>query len=208
MRFELERHRCLEREREKWEERETRLVRQLETLKVQPTRLEKETLQHPGTPTGPSLGRSASDSVPIHEESLGDDTTGVIITPQEDTLGQTPAHDRTAAASPPTNRTSASADTLSSQISTPASTIPRAAQEPADCSMSASSPLLAQQVPPIAKFSGEDCTGEGQDFAEWFEQFELVASACNWNEQAKLVNLATRLKGQAYSFYRACTPDQ
>ena len=29
-----------------------------------------------------------------------------------------------------------------------------------------------------------------------------------WNDQAKLVNLTTRLKGQAYSFYRTRTPVQ
>ena len=28
---------------------------------------------------------------------------------------------------------------------------------------------------------------------------------CRWDPQAKLVNLVTRLRGQAYSFYRSCT---
>ena len=37
---------------------------------------------------------------------------------------------------------------------------------------------------------------------------ELVASACKWDPQAKLVNLVTRLRGQAYAFYRSCTPLQ
>ena len=35
----------------------------------------------------------------------------------------------------------------------------------------------------------------------------MVAVACQWREQAKLVNL-TRLKGQAYAFLRTCTPAQ
>ena len=45
---------------------------------------------------------------------------------------------------------------------------------------------------------------EPKDFCEWLEQFELVAGACQRSEQAKLVNLAMRLLGQAYSFYRSC----
>lgn len=32
------------------------------------------------------------------------------------------------------------------------------------------------------------------------EQFEMVATACHWNEPTKLV---TCLKGQAFSFYRS-----
>ena len=36
----------------------------------------------------------------------------------------------------------------------------------------------------------------------------MVASLARWGDQAKLVNLTTRLKGSAYSFYRACTPEQ
>ncbi|MDA8002927.1 MAG: hypothetical protein MPL62_16715, partial [Alphaproteobacteria bacterium] len=43
---------------------------------------------------------------------------------------------------------------------------------------------------------------------DWSEQFELVAEACQWTDQAKPVNLATRLKGQAYAFYRSCSATQ
>ena len=68
--------------------------------------------------------------------------------------------------------------------------------------------LLGQQLPPLSKFSGEDLDGDGETFLEWMEQFELVASMCGWNDQAKLVNLTTRLRGQAYAFYRTCTPKQ
>ena len=66
--------------------------------------------------------------------------------------------------------------------------------------------LLGQQVPPINKFSGEDMEGEGDTFLEWAEQFDLIANMCGWNDQARLVNLTTRLRGQAYAFYRTCTP--
>ena len=48
--------------------------------------------------------------------------------------------------------------------------------------------------------SGEDFDSDGETFLEWVEQFELVAGMCGWNDQAKLVNLTTRLRGQAYAF--------
>ena len=70
--------------------------------------------------------------------------------------------------------------------------------------------LLAQQLPPLPKFSGEGNDGElGVDtFEDWLERFELMASALSWSSQAKLVNLITRLHGQAYSFFRSCTMEQ
>ena len=36
------------------------------------------------------------------------------------------------------------------------------------------------------------------------EQLELVANACHWDESTRLVNLVTRLNGQAVAFYRSC----
>ena len=70
--------------------------------------------------------------------------------------------------------------------------------------------LLAQQLPPLPKFSGEGNDGElGVDtFEDWLERFELMASALSWSSQAKLVNLITRLHGQAYSFFWSCTMEQ
>ena len=38
-------------------------------------------------------------------------------------------------------------------------------------------------------------------FQDWLEQFELIADVLGWSPQAKLVNLITRLQGQAYSFF-------
>ena len=35
-----------------------------------------------------------------------------------------------------------------------------------------------------------------QTFTDWIEQFELIASVCHWDDQAKLVNLTTRLRGR------------
>ena len=37
------------------------------------------------------------------------------------------------------------------------------------------------------------------------EQFEMIANVCGWSPQARLVNLVTRLEGQAYAFFRPCT---
>ena len=59
--------------------------------------------------------------------------------------------------------------------------------------------LLAQNLPPIPKFSGKSSErGFGMDiFQDWLEQFELIANALGWSSQSKLVNLITRLQGQA-----------
>ena len=63
-----------------------------------------------------------------------------------------------------------------------------------------------QTIPPLAKFSGDGDSGE--TFQEWQEQFELIAELGRWNERTRLVNLITRLRGQAYAFYRSCSPTQ
>ena len=75
--------------------------------------------------------------------------------------------------------------------------------------LSLSAPFAAQQLPPpLTKFTGDDASSDGETFLDWLEQFEMVASLLGWGEQAKLVNLVTRLKGPASSFYRACTSEQ
>jgi len=63
--------------------------------------------------------------------------------------------------------------------------------------------LFAQQLSPLPKFSGEpNDRDSGTDiFQEWLEQFEMSADICNWSPSAKLVNLITRLQGQAYAFF-------
>ena len=63
-------------------------------------------------------------------------------------------------------------------------------------------------MPPIPNFSGDSMGKDSNTFVDWSEQFQLVAEACQWSDQVKLVNLATRLKGQAYAFYRSCSPAQ
>ena len=36
----------------------------------------------------------------------------------------------------------------------------------------------------------------------------MAASMCQWSEQVKLVNILTRLKGEAYAIYRSCVSTQ
>ena len=68
--------------------------------------------------------------------------------------------------------------------------------------------LLAQQLPSLPNFNGENVEGDGESFSDWLERLELVATACKWDNQAKLVNVATHLRGTASRFYRSCTPQQ
>ena len=67
--------------------------------------------------------------------------------------------------------------------------------------------MTPQSVPPLSKFSGEE-PNPGEFFQEWKEHFELTADLLGWNDRAKLVNLITRLRGQAHAFYRSCTVAQ
>ena len=67
-------------------------------------------------------------------------------------------------------------------------------------------PML-NQLPPITRYSGKE-QPDGETFRDWLEQFESVAQLGGWNHHAKLVNLSTRLRGSAYSFYRSCTTEQ
>ena len=70
-------------------------------------------------------------------------------------------------------------------------------------------PLMeSMAVPPIGKFSGEHESEAGEHFADWIEQFELVASVYHWDDCTKLVNLTTRLRGQAFAFYWSCSTQQ
>ena len=52
-----------------------------------------------------------------------------------------------------------------------------------------STALLAQQLPPIGKFSSESSLADRETFEAWREQFEMVASVSHWDPQTKLVNL-------------------
>ena len=68
--------------------------------------------------------------------------------------------------------------------------------------------LFAQQLPALPNFNGDHEDGDGESVDDWLERLELVAGACNWDDQARLVNVATRLRGEASRFYRSFTPQQ
>ena len=68
--------------------------------------------------------------------------------------------------------------------------------------------LLAQQLPSIPNYNRDNLDGDRESFGDWLERLELVASACRWDDQAKLVKLATCLRGTASRFYCLCTPKQ
>ena len=64
-------------------------------------------------------------------------------------------------------------------------------------------------IPPLGKFSGVNNDSKlDEQFQGWIGQFQLVASVHNWDKRAKLVNLSTRLSGQAFAFYRSCSTQQ
>ena len=64
-------------------------------------------------------------------------------------------------------------------------------------------------MPPVPPWFLRLC-GVVDDGNEWLEQFvnELIASVCCWNDSAKVTNLVTRLRGEAYSFYEICPPNE
>ena len=68
---------------------------------------------------------------------------------------------------------------------------------------------VMMSIPPLGKFSGANNDSElGEQFQDWIKQSELVASVYNWDNCAKLVNLTTRLSGQAFAFYWSCSSQQ
>ena len=82
--------------------------------------------------------------------------------------------------------------------------VPTPAATPLD---TLSTALLAQQLLSLPNFSGEQSHWE-EDFSEWLERLKMVANTCWWDNQAKLVNVVTRLRVVAARYYRSCTPQQ
>ena len=64
--------------------------------------------------------------------------------------------------------------------------------------------LMAQQLPPLSKFNGSDFSSK-EPFQDWIAQF---AGVYKWSPQAKLIHLTTRLRGEAFTFYRSCSKQQ
>ena len=88
----------------------------------------------------------------------------------------------------------AAVEPVSSQVATPLNTISMA--------------LFAQQLPTLPNFNGDHVDGDGESVDDWLERLEQVGRGCSWDDQARLVNVATRLRGEASRFYQSCTPQQ
>ena len=178
---ELQRLRDLEKERQKWEAREERLVTQLASVQQQ---REEEILR-------------ARDQTRPHYAAILAEREKELNTEGEKEL-QSPRARR---------EPEAVADSEASPISGPCDMSPSGSRR-VQQSSPVSAALLAHQLPPLAKFSGENQEINGETFQDWLEQFKMVAAIGQWDQHAMLVNLATRLRGQAYAFYRSCTSQQ
>ena len=206
---ELKFYRELEKERQKWEARERRLLQQLERAQ--------------GSQAGPSSdggypGGLGSAGAPLVTSSAGSDIASATVSNHSCTI--TPSgRDRPATA------------ILSVTMSEPVVSAARTtASWPCGLGLTGSAESsglmnwfsewcewniqvmwvmwVAQQIPPLQKFDGATMSAGTELITEWLEQFELVAGVCRWDNSTKLVNLVTRLKGEAYSFYKSCTPQQ
>ena len=67
---------------------------------------------------------------------------------------------------------------------------------------------LAQQLPPLPMFSGDDPARDSGSFREWLEQFEMVADLTQWSDGVKLKQMVLRLRGSAQAFYRTCAVER
>lgn len=191
-RAELERYRTLEVERRKWEAREERLLEQLRQVEgqvrsgISPCVQDQELSEEGHSGGEPEMGGGISTT------SLGEHASS-------------PGRSATASPRPPPKSVRFTSVDQPEQAS-PRGDEPEQTGIPYQSALSTA--LLAQQLPPIGKFSGESSLADGETFEAWREQFEMVASVSHWDPQTKLVNLTTRLKGQAYTFYRSCAPHQ
>ena len=175
---ELQLYRALKADRRKWESREERLTEQLSALQAQ-------------------LRTAQAGSEPTEGRSLRSDDR----CPAEKTILP-----RTESSERPGEKATSSGTVSSEQPSTSEPSQEKRST-PAVRASDISQALLAQQLPPLPKYTGED-QSQGETFRDWLEQFELVASLGEWDDKTKLVNLVTRLRGQAYAFYRSCTLQQ
>ena len=66
------------------------------------------------------------------------------------------------------------------------------------------SALLTQQLQLIGKFSGETEGGCEETFLDWIKQLELVVEEFGLDDRTQYINVATRLRGQAPTFYHSC----
>ena len=177
---ELQIYRAVDTERQKWEKREERLIDQISLLQAQ--------LRLTGTEKESDKEFAERWSQPS-DDCCGEETSS----PGTESPGQQTQKTRVTFEDRPSEQYDAEKEAEKSTQKVRATDLSQA--------------LLAQQLPPLPKYTGEE-QSQGETFRDWLEQFELVASLGEWDEKTKLVNLVTRLRGQAYAFYRSCTLQQ
>ena len=153
-------------------------------------------------PKGPTVTMPSTSNAPIMSTVATSAATGRPVSVH--------ASVSTTSRSTPTTSLSTSASTLASvpSLSSLTSTVgASAATAPVTLLPATYTAPLLSQLPQIPRFSGDE-TNDGETFQDWLEQFESVATLGGWSEHGKLVNLTTRLRGAAYSFYRSCTLEQ
>ena len=194
----LERYCAVELERRKWEVREERLVQQLAELQ-KADRHDRHRQQGDSNSESGADGESPPTVQTEGDVSVQGNADLALASggsqkgeqPDKGGVGTVESGPKSQSESPPLLQTGGGYPTSHSTLHS-----------------SFQAALLAQQMPPLPKFSGEDRDVAGETFRDWIEQFEMVATVCGWSEPAKLVNLTTRLKGQAFVFYRSCTSQQ
>ena len=181
---ELLRYRALEAERQKWEAREARMTSQLDEA------MRKITVLRGKSKVNGIIRSVKCDELEKRESTV---SSPLSLTPLDEV-----SVDKSETAS------EANAEVFGALKSTATTTISAVS---GNCVASSSLVPMLNQLPPITQFSGEE-QPDGETFQDWLEQFESVAQLGGWNSHAKLVNLFTRLRGSAYSFYRSCTAEQ
>ena len=205
--MEFQQLRMLDETNRRWEAREERLLHQLRTLeaKQQATpSLVSRTSEHPESCASLQLHKGDDHkgglSVSKSEPRRGDESMKSVTPAEIHMGGELHVHKgglRSVSSVPsPVIKKDGSEEPLSSAKAHETDTNPP--------NKWMAKMMLAQQLPPIPKFTGEEIT-KGETFRDWKEQFEMVAELGGWDAHTKLVNLTTRLKGQAYAFYRSCT---
>ena len=193
---ELQFYRRLEAERDKWEKREQALLERLKNS-VPSGAMEGEKVLTPSDPGTTDILSVTSPDHPSNPRQNAVDRSHTVDPDTPPQAGPVPTSSQAIV-------TSTGRPTTDTRVNIP--TTPESTGASVPRSLDWSAAMMAQQLPPIRPFTGED-VHEGETFKDWIEQLDMVAQVAGWDDQAKLVNLTTRLRGQAYSFYKSC-PDQ
>lgn len=177
------------------------------------------------SPTAPVFESVATSAMPLSTTSAGPLSVVVPTTPMVTSVPLTasslttvtsaplPAVESISTSStgpavlPPTTLTAPAVfPVLSSSIAHRNPPVSPVSSLPPTTFVASTTPLLGQ-LPQISRFSGDE-QQDGELFEDWHEQFEAVSGLAKWDDYSKLVNLTTRLRGTAQSFFRSCTLEQ